>query len=254
MHLTTLELTQTKGAWWAHSAAHLGLICVITIAFAVLGHLVRGVTRGGAIAGALVCLALFASVGPGAFAALLSVFALTWLATRIGLAGKQRMGTAERREGRAASQVLANLGIAALCAVLSAVLRQPRLLLAMAASLSEAAADTVSSECGQAFTGQARLITNFQIVPAGTDGGITVIGTLAGAFSALLVSLVCALAGLVSTREMLITTFAGILGMVSDSFLGAWFERRGWLGNDAVNFLSTAVAALAGIACGHFAC
>ncbi len=243
MHLTTLELTQTKGAWWAHSAAHLGLICVITIAFAVLGHLVRGVTRGGAIAGALVCLALFASVGPGAFAALLSVFALTWLATRIGLAGKQRMGTAERREGRAASQVLANLGIAALCAVFSAVLRQPRLLL-----------DTVSSECGQSFTGQARLITNFQIVPAGTDGGITVIGTLAGAFSALLVSLVCALAGLVSTREMLITTFAGILGMVSDSFLGAWFERRGWLGNDAVNFLSTAVAALAGIACGHFAC
>jgi uncharacterized membrane protein len=33
--------------------------------------------------------------------------------------------------------------------------------------------------------------------------------------------------------------------MVVDSFLGAWLERRGLLNNDAVNFLSTLVAAVA---------
>jgi uncharacterized membrane protein len=37
----------------------------------------------------------------------------------------------------------------------------------------------------------------------------------------------------------------GILGLFADSYLGAVFERRGWLNNDAVNFLSTLVAAIA---------
>jgi uncharacterized protein (TIGR00297 family) len=252
MRLNLMDLATTNAAWWAHSAGRVAVICGITVAFAALGHVVRGVTRWGAIVGGLICFALFAAAGPGAFAALLSVFALTWSATRIGLASKQRLGTAERREGRGPWQVLANLGIAALCAIFSVRFGEPLWMLAMAASLSEAAADTVSSECGQAFSNQARLITNFRIVPAGTDGGVTAIGTLAGALAALLVSLVCALTRLVSPRGTLIATLAGIAGMAADSFLGAWFERRGWLGNDAVNFVSTALAAGMGLACGHF--
>lgn len=231
--------------WWAGSAFRLGLIAAITVAFAVLGHMVRGVTRSGAFAGAIVCFILFATAGPGAFAALLSVFAVTWVATRLGLPSKQRLGTAERGEGRNASQVLANIGIAAACALLYAVLaREPVMLLAMAAALAEAAADTVSSECGQAFSDQAHLISTFERVPAGTDGGITVAGTLAGAIAALLVSLVCALCRLLSVRWLWIPVAAGILGMLADSYLGAWFERRGRLGNDAVNFISTAFAAV----------
>ena len=251
MHLNTFELAQVQEGWWAHNATRFGLVCAITIGFAVLGHVVRGVTRGGAVAGGVMCFALFAAAGPGAFAGLLSVFALTWVATRIGLASKQRMGTAERREGRAVSQVLANLGIAALCAVLSVVVREPILLLAMVASLCEAAADTVSSESGQAFSNEARLITNFELVPAGTDGGITMLGTVAGGLAALLVSVVCAFSGLLGTRGMLTAALAGFAGMLSDSLLGAWFERRKRLGNDAVNFVSTALAALVGFTWGY---
>lgn len=244
MQLITLDLTHTASGWWADSAFRFSLILAITVAFAALGHLVRGVTRSGAIAGAVVCFALFASAGPGSFAALLSVFAVTWAATRLGLPSKQRLGTAERGEGRTASQVLANIGVAATCALLCAVLREPRMLLAMAAALAEATADTVSSECGQAFSNTARLITTFEHVPAGTDGGITVAGTLAGAVSALLVSLVCVLVGLLSARWFWLPTAAGVLGMLADSYLGAWLERRGRLGNDAVNFISTTFAAV----------
>jgi uncharacterized membrane protein len=36
---------------------------------------------------------------------------------------------------------------------------------------------------------------------------------------------------------------AGIGGLVFDSWLGATVERRGWLGNDLVNFSSTVFAA-----------
>ena len=49
----------------------------------------------------------------------------------------------------------------------------PAFLLAMAAALSEAAADTVSSELGQALGRTPRLITTWRPVPAGTDGGVS---------------------------------------------------------------------------------
>jgi len=41
---------------------------------------------------------------------------------------------------------------------------------------------------------------------------------------------------------------SGILGMVADSYLGAWLERRGRMGNDGVNFTSTAIAAALAVA------
>jgi uncharacterized membrane protein len=32
--------------------------------------------------------------------------------------------------------------------------------------------------------------------------------------------------------------------MLADSYMGALLERRGWLGNDSVNFISTVLAAV----------
>lgn len=157
------------------------------------------------------------------------------------------MGTAERKEGRTASQVLANTGMAAACAVCYSALHLPLMLLAMATALAEAAADTASSEFGQAISQQARLITTLDRVPAGTDGGITAAGTLAGIIAAALVSLVCMLTGLLPRPWLWISTFAGLLGMIADSYLGAVLERRGWLGNDSVNFISTVLAAVVAV-------
>src|SRR2546430_5043251 len=72
--------------------------------FAVLGRLVRGVTTGGALAGAVACLALLSGAGIGGFFLLLSVFVLTWVSTRLGRAHKLRLGTAEPGSGRDALQ------------------------------------------------------------------------------------------------------------------------------------------------------
>lgn len=211
--------------------------------FALLARLIRGVSRSGAIAGAIVCFLLYAIAGPGAFAALVSVFILAWSTTRLGYQQKQKLGTAEKREGRTATQVFANVGVAAICAVLSAILHKPAFLLAVAAALSEAAADTVSSEFGQARSEQARLITTWDIVPAGTDGGITLTGTIAGAAAAAIVTLVCVLTALIPRNWFGLSILAGVAGMLFDSLLGAIFERRHFLNNDSVNFLSTLFAA-----------
>lgn len=205
----------------------------------------RGVTAAGAVAGGAVCFALLLAGGFGAFAALFAVFALTWGATRLGYERKRRSGLAEPQVGRTASQVLANLGVAAACSLLyTFIWRDLRLLVCLAASLSEAAADTVSSEMGKAFGGAASLITTWKPVPAGTDGGVTFLGTLAGVFSAVLIAFTCAAGEIFLWQLAWIAAAAGAVGMMADSILGATVERRGILGNNAVNFLSTAIAAL----------
>jgi uncharacterized protein (TIGR00297 family) len=226
---------QTLGKLW--------IPALISIIFAGFGRAVRGVTTGGAVAGALVCFALLIGAGPSGFIALFLVFLLTWAATRIGYARKQNLGTAEPRAGRNAAQVFANLGVAAICAGIYAIAwRDSRLLIALIAALAEAAADTVSSEIGQAVGGVPRLVTNWKPVPSGTNGAITLAGTAAGVAAAIAISLT-GITGL-GWRSFPICAAAAILGMIADSFFGATLERRGFLGNNAVNFSSTAIAAM----------
>ncbi len=217
----------------------------VTVGFGILARILRAVDLSGAIVGVIVTWVLFLTAGPGAFAAVAAVFVLAFLTTRLGYRHKQLLGTAERRGGRTASQVLANLGTAAFCGVASVLTRRPELwLLGLSAALAEAAADTVSSEYGQATGNSAYLITTWEVVPAGTDGGITLAGTLAGIAASVLLSLICVAAHLAPRRWMAATMAAGVLGMFADSYLGAWLERRRRLSNDEVNFLSTVIAAL----------
>src|SRR6266550_1966371 len=135
------------------------IAAIVAVVFTTLARFVKGVSRSGAVAGAVICFAL------------ISVFALTWIATRFGYRRKQTLGIAERPEGRKASQVSANLGVAAACAIFySFSHRNSLFLLAMVAAFAEAGADTVSSELGQTANRQPRLITTWEPVPTGTNG------------------------------------------------------------------------------------
>ena len=154
---------------------------------------------------------------------------------------------AEARQGRRAVQIVANLGVAGLCAGGHSEVW----LVAGIAALAEAAADTVSSEMGQALSGTTWLITSWQRVSAGNDGGVSVAGTVLGVGAAAVVAVVAALSGAVSSAVALIVFAAGVGGLLFDSVLGATVERRGWIGNDWVNFASTVFAA--GVAYAVFA-
>jgi uncharacterized protein (TIGR00297 family) len=228
------------------TASRLWLALLITLAFAVLAYLVRAVDISGAIVGFVLTFILFACAGPGGFAAVATVFALAWASTRVGYRRKQDLGTAEKKSGRRASQIAANLAVAAIAAI-AAVSPKWRLfgLAAAAAALAEAAADTVSSEIGQSTTAPVYLITDWKLVVPGTDGGISLVGSLAGVAGAAFVGIVCNLTHLLGRELAAIAIAAGVLGMFADSYLGALLERRELLGNDTVNFLSTLVAAIA---------
>jgi uncharacterized protein (TIGR00297 family) len=254
--------------WWAVNYPPtaiwpLGLSLLFGLVVLYLG----ATTPGGAFAGSVITASLMFSTlaltpeeyfpyAPWhtALSPILAVFVLADIATRLGREQKLRLGTAERKQGRTAAQVAANLGLAALgCeGVMQAWLAgsrwfwhtAPVLLLAVGlAALAEAAADTVSSEIGQVLCGQPRMITTLRRVEAGTDGAVSLVGTLAGVAAAGIVAAVGAWA-LGGDRTLFAVSCAGgVFGLFFDSLLGATLEGRGWLNNDAVNFLSTASAA-----------
>ena len=244
---------QAASDWTLHDPVLLQAVG-ISIVFGLLVWLLRAATGYAAVTGAILTACLYLRT-PGwrtALFPLIVMLILTLTATRIGRARKEQLGTAEEKHGRSASQVAANLGAAALAAIplTSTQLFTPSArtaiasLAAIAAALAEAASDTLSSELGQVYGGQPRLLTNFNPVPVGTDGGITLAGTAAGCIGAAIVATVAAFTFPLSLKVGAAVFSSAILGLFADSYLGAIVERRGWLNNDAVNFLSTLISAV----------
>jgi uncharacterized protein (TIGR00297 family) len=87
------------------------------------------------------------------------------------------------------------------------------------------------------------MITTLRQAEPGTDGAVSLVGTLAGVAAAGVVAGVGALALGGGLALFWISSAGGVFGLFFDSLLGATLEWRGWLNNDAVNFLSTASAA-----------
>lgn len=224
----------------------------IASTFALLVVLLRAATLPAALLGAVICFNfLTAPTSPAsphhglwtapAFPALIALFVFTFLATRFGCLQKQSAGLAESRHGRRAAQVAANLGIAGLCAFAGWHL-------ACIAALAQATADTVSSEIGQALQAPTFLITTGHPVPRGTDGGVSLAGTIWGTAAAAIVVVLTFLVAHLPWASALLCWFAACVGLAFDSLLGATLERRGLLGNDLVNLTSTAFAATLALA------
>ncbi len=216
---------------------------VVTAAFAALAYALGMVSAGGASGGFVVGAIIYAALGPQGFA-VLALFVVGGSAlTRLGYEVKDRSGTAQESGGRrGAKNALANCTVATLCAVLAALTGYEAFAAAFVASLGAAFADTAESEVGQLYGREPRLVTTLRPVPPGTDGAVSLPGTLAGAVAALLTAaLGFSLGMLDSTAVTLLVTFAAFLGTVADSLVGALARRAG---NELTNLLCTLVAAL----------
>ena len=248
----------------------------ISVVFACLVLILRAATLAGALSGGLICLILLNGTSSSRYTIIRSgltpltlLFVLTFLSTRAGRRKKAGAGLAEDRRGRSAAQVIANLATAGLSvSTLGFIFVMggqvccgagyyktwvlPAMMLMCLAALVEATADTVSSEIGQAFGGVPIMIVGMRRVAPGTDGAVTLIGSCAGIVAGCLVTVAGAWAMHLKAEAMLIALGAGTCGLFFDSFLGATVERRGWLGNDLVNFTSTLFAALLAMAVYRF--
>jgi uncharacterized protein (TIGR00297 family) len=216
---------------------------VVTALFAVLAYALGMVSRGGALGGFAVGTVIYYCLGPQGFAVLALFVVGGSLLTRLGYGRKRRAGTAEAGGGRrGAKNALANAGVAVVCALLAVFTSSEAFAAAFVASLGAAFADTAESEVGQLYGRTPRLISNFRRVPPGTDGAISLPGTLAGLTAAGLTAALGLALGLVGEpASMLLVALAAFLGTVVDSFVGALAPR---VGNEFTNVLCTLTAAV----------
>jgi uncharacterized protein (TIGR00297 family) len=165
----------------------------------------------------------------------------------VGYRVKAARGIAQEKGGaRGWRNAWANGGIAAALAVMAGFTTgdaRALFVLAYAAAVATAAADTCSSEIGKAYGRRTFLITTFRPVPPGTEGAISLEGTLGGLAGGAIIACVGAATGLYSPPWAIAVAAAGLLGSLAESVIGTVAERRGWLDNDLLNALNTAIGA-----------
>ncbi len=170
--------------------------------------------------------------GLSAFIACTVTFLSAELFTRVG-----RRQKAEKFERRTTQNIIGN-GLPAMVAL---SLGQYT---AFFGALSAALADTASSEIGMMSKEKPRLITTWQAVERGVDGGVTVLGLAAAAGASLaMVGVYYYLRG-GSPVQLAAIFLAGLTGSLVDSLLGAVLERKGKLNNMQVNFLASCCGGL----------
>uniref|UniRef100_A0A383VCW5 Dolichol kinase n=1 Tax=Tetradesmus obliquus TaxID=3088 RepID=A0A383VCW5_TETOB len=196
--------------------------------------------------------AVFGVFGAGSYALMCIYFITGTLVTRAKLQQKQKEGIAEARAGRRGAGSVWGSGAAAVgCAALAVLTGQHALWqVGYVASLASKLADTVSSEIGKAYGTATFLVTSLKQVPRGTEGAVSVEGSLAGFMAAAGFSLCAALA----LQEpfagaALLTTSAAVAANLLESYLGAALQGRyAWMTNDVVNVIQTCAAAACAVA------
>jgi uncharacterized protein (TIGR00297 family) len=185
--------------------------------------------------------------------------AVTWL----GKARKEAAGIAEGRSGaRGPENVWGSALAAAVCGVAIALVNAfaspaqaelwlPPLALAYVSSLATKLSDTTASEVGKAYGQHTFLITSLKPVPPGTEGAVSLEGTLAGVAGSLVIALGGWAVGLVSPWGILLCLVVALIATTVESLIGATLQTQiAWLTNELVNGINTTLGALLGLLLG----
>lgn len=203
---------------------------------------------------------LWGTLGWRGYTVMLVYFAVGSAVTRLGLAEKAAAGIAEKRSGaRGPENVWGSALVSALCALAAytlAVTSLPvtpnlvfLLLLGYVASISTKLADTCASEVGKAYGKRTFLITTLQPVARGTEGAVSLEGTLAGLLGAVALAAVGWAVGLITLPDVGICVAAAFVATNLESVIGATLQAKfEWLTNEVVNVLNTLIGAIVAVA------
>jgi uncharacterized protein (TIGR00297 family) len=178
--------------------------------------------------------------------------------TRIGMAQKTAAGIAEKRDGaRGPENVWGSAFTATICAIGVAAVKlgwlnsgwEYLLLLGYVASFATKLSDTTASEVGKAYGKSTFLITTLKPVARGTEGAISLEGTVAGIVGSILISLVAYSLGMITVTGVIICTIAAFVATNIESVIGATLQSDfDWLSNELVNVINTIIGAVVAIA------
>lgn len=205
---------------------------------------------------------VWAALGWQAYVVTLFYFFVGSAVTKVGMAQKEADGTAEARGGvrgpgnvwgSALTAAVCALGVVALQRLYPAALGQwqPLLALGFVASLSTKLSDTTATEIGKAYGQRTFLITTLQPVPRGTEGAVSLEGTLAGIVGSIALAAIAQAVGLIPLLGILVCVIAAFTATAVESVIGATVEEKtAWLTHDFVNIINTTVGALLAIGLG----
>jgi uncharacterized protein (TIGR00297 family) len=209
-------------------------------------------------AGALGVL-LWGTLGWQGYLVMMFYFLAGSLVTRIGMAEKEALGIAEKRSGaRGPENVWGSALIGAFCALGIFLLTWngsadaqnwvPLLKLGYVASIGTKLADTCGTEIGKAYGQRTFLITTLKAVPRGTEGAVSLEGTVAGVIGSILLAALACAVGLITPIGIVLCAIAAFVATNIESLIGATIEGKfGWLTHDVVNVLNTLIGAIVAI-------
>lgn len=228
---------------WRIISEHLLLITVI-FAGAISSALLKKLTWAASFTGFILALVIFVGAGYTGIIMMATFFIIAVVATNWKATQKLKKGLAENRNGtRDAYQVLANAGAPALAGTLFLLNIIPKSLvvLIIASCFSSAIADTVSSEMGNIYGKKYYNILTLKKDQRGLNGVVSMEGFLFGLSGSFLIAAIYSYSFGWNIFTVIII-IAGTAGNILDSILGATVERKGFISNNAVNFLNTLFA------------
>ena len=170
--------------------------------------------------------------------------------TFVKMEQKEAEGIAEERSGkRGAGNVWSSALTATICAIATLFVTSPfkeLLVLGYVASFCTKLSDTTASEVGKAYGRTTYSILNLKPVPRGTEGAVSLEGTLAGVAASIVLAVIALVIGMISPIGVVWCVVAAFIATTIESLIGATLESRfAWLTNDLVNFINTVIGAIA---------
>ncbi len=210
----------------------------VNLLFAGIAWRLRLVDGLGAATGFGVATSLYLGYGLPGWGLLFSFLLFGNLATRWRYRDKERLGVAEGRGGRRSwVSVLSKGSVPGGLGFLAVATDRPEpLALAVVGALATVTFDTVASELGPLYGRRAFRIWPLERTEPGSEGAISVEGTLAGLLSALVIGLVAFLVGLIPWEHLWAPAVAALVANLAESLAGSTLERNGYLAKGWINF------------------
>lgn len=170
------------------------------------------------------------------------------IATKIRFKHKLNLGIAEARNGRRGPEnVWGSAATAALCSISSIL--YPSLsnifYVGFVASLATKLSDTSASEIGKAYGKTTYLITTLKQVSPGTEGAISLEGTIAGIIGSLILTIYAISIGFINNSALIPSILAAFIATNIESIIGATLQNKYYfLTNEVVNFINTFIGAI----------
>lgn len=212
-------------------------------------------TPAGLINAWLLGVIIWGTIGWQGYVVIVFYFLVGSGVTRVGLVEKEAEGIAEKRSGaRGPENVWGSALTASICALGTLWVdgtSEKLLLLGYVASLSTKLADTCASEIGKAYGKSTFLITTLQPVARGTEGAVSLEGTIAGVIASIALAVVGWGVGLISPLGICWSVIAAFVATNLESVIGATLQNKfAWLTNEVVNIINTIIGALVAILLG----